>query len=383
MGLFRNFRRTIGLRLLVVVALFIPLELSLRHFGDYGRTARTVRSERYGWRFLPNQDRAFIHDLSIPEVINDHGFRDRDWGSPPATKDASVFRIAILGNSLTMGSGVRIEETWGRRLEEYVLRHFVAVGDEREVLAMNFAVPAYTFEQMARVYDDDVQAWKPDLVIVPMHPLDARPMDPAADESGELLHRWTVRTATYDYLLRHAIGKWIPVPKPPKSAAQEESERRQAQLTANPFGGENLDLWREVGERLGAMREQVEADGGQLVMFDLPLIERWEPGRNENWTSSQNIFQYWLTVQRNLDPDTNAHWFDPLERFLQAQGPLTEVIRQRGWVAHERGTKAIDESYPHVELCLYLLDDFGHFSALGHETLARIVSDELVGAGLL
>ena len=79
MGLFRNFRRTIGLRLLVVVALFIPLELSLRHFGDYGRTARTVRSERYGWRFLPNQDRAFIHDLSIPEVINEHGFRDRDW----------------------------------------------------------------------------------------------------------------------------------------------------------------------------------------------------------------------------------------------------------------------------------------------------------------
>ena len=173
------------------------------------------------------------------------------------------------------------------------------------------------------------------------------------------------------------------MPKPPKSAAQEESERRQAQLKANPFGGENLDLWRVVGERLGVMREQVEADGGPARHVRPPAHRALGAGAQRELDLQPEHLPVWLTVQRNEDPDTGAHWFDPLERFLQAQGPLTEVIRQRGWVAHERGTKAIDESYPHVELCLYLLDDFGHFSALGHETLARIVSEELVGAGLL
>ena len=54
-------------------------------------------------------------------------------------------------------------------------------GDSRTVEVMNFAVQGYVFEQMARVYEDKIRPYAPDLLIVPVHPHDIVPMAPAEE----------------------------------------------------------------------------------------------------------------------------------------------------------------------------------------------------------
>ena len=99
--------------------------------------------------------------MGAPATVSDiaPGSADSPW-----IKDESVFRVAIVGNSMTFGTSVPIEETWGRQLEEALVKDFAARGVHRMPLVMNFAVQGYVFEQMARVYEDRIHPWRPDLL---------------------------------------------------------------------------------------------------------------------------------------------------------------------------------------------------------------------------
>ena len=48
--------------------------------------------------------------------INSQGLRDYDY---PMEKAPAIFRIIILGDSVTFGTGVTMEETYAKRLEKY------------------------------------------------------------------------------------------------------------------------------------------------------------------------------------------------------------------------------------------------------------------------
>ena len=130
---------------------------------------------------------------------------------------------------MTFGTSVTIEQTWPRVLERLLTAELAERGDPRRVLVMNFAVQGYVYEQMARVYQDKIAPYRPDLLIVPTHPHDMLPMAQAADDAEYDLRGWVMRTAIHDWIHKRVVNKWIP--GVPKSAETRRRIREHVELT--------------------------------------------------------------------------------------------------------------------------------------------------------
>jgi hypothetical protein len=96
--------------------------------------------------------------------INRWGMRDRDY---EREKTRGVRRIALLGPSLTMGSGVDDSATFDAFLEERLNREPPGASSKYEVL--NFGVLAYSLLQQVAMLEDRVFAFQPDLVVITGH----------------------------------------------------------------------------------------------------------------------------------------------------------------------------------------------------------------------
>lgn len=93
---------------------------------------------------------------------NRYGFRDRDYRS--TAKDANTFRIAFAGDSITLGMGVRLRETYFRLFE-------VAADNnraQRRIQALGFAVDGYNTPQIVEMVRTKVLSFSPDRVVYVM-----------------------------------------------------------------------------------------------------------------------------------------------------------------------------------------------------------------------
>ncbi len=93
-------------------------------------------------------------------VISSDGLRDREFEHE---KPANVFRIAVLGDSVTFGMWMPRADTYTKRLEKLLNDH--ASGDKRQFEVMNFGVTGYNTMQVAEVLRTRALAFDPDLII--------------------------------------------------------------------------------------------------------------------------------------------------------------------------------------------------------------------------
>jgi hypothetical protein len=127
---------------------------SLQRLVDSGFIQVSEHSEVV-FELRPNVDGVF---KLVPFVTNSRGLRDDEYS---LKKPPGVYRIAVVGDSFSMGSGVRIEDTYHSRLE----RRLNASGDNAyEVI--NFGVSAYGLRNYLGVIDHKVPAYGADLVLV-------------------------------------------------------------------------------------------------------------------------------------------------------------------------------------------------------------------------
>ena len=113
-----------------------------------------------------------------PLKINNLGFRDdNDYAIEKGDK---VFRIMILGDSVTFGYGIKFSETWPyifqKRLEEW--------DPETNWQVWNMGFPGYNIRQKLVVLEEDGPLYEPDLVIVGFFEADS--YDPNYDYRSEL-----------------------------------------------------------------------------------------------------------------------------------------------------------------------------------------------------
>lgn len=367
----------IGPRAIVAALVVVGVELALDHGTHYGDWVVQERDAELGFRLLPDQERWSKHH-DVPEVINGHGYRDRDWGAPG---DDGAFRVAIVGNSITYGSGVAIEDTWGRVLEDRLRAELAP----REVVVMNFAVQGYVLEQMALAYEHDVRPYRPDLVVFPNVPRDIVPFEPGDEEFAYPYRNLVVRTATHDFLDRAAIRPWrsaVALPGVP-DAAESEIARLDRAVQQRPFAPEQDPLWAAAAERLAEVQAQVETDGGRLVLVNLPLLsplfrpqgrtttERWAP---------------WAASRGELDGRARVLHVDALPAMRSACDDLVRAVGARGF---ERAVPTTDEGrrfapdLPHLDQSPFLEYDLGHYNARGHRLVGEAVFAALVQADLL
>ena len=139
--------------------------------------------------------------MGVPVAINSVGLRDREY---PPQKPPGMTRILMLGDSVTFGWGVRIEETPSKLLED--LLNSGLASPRYEVI--NSGVGNYNTAMEVAYFLDRGQALKPDIVVLNYFINDAEPT-PARKNSSLFEHSYAAVMAlgAFDSLARTYFGR--------------------------------------------------------------------------------------------------------------------------------------------------------------------------------
>ena len=107
-------------------------------------------------RLLPHAAGNYV---GVPVSINGLGMRDREVAVP---KPAGVFRVQAIGDSVTFGFGVRLEDTWVKQLEARLRAQFPG----RTVEVVNAAMGNTGLDYYLHVLQTQSAQLGPDLVLV-------------------------------------------------------------------------------------------------------------------------------------------------------------------------------------------------------------------------
>jgi hypothetical protein len=162
---------------------------------------------------------------------NRWGMRDRDYDMD---KPSGTFRIALLGASHTMGSGVADEQTFEWHLEERLNSEGVRGRPHKRYEILNFAVASYTPLQSLRALENKVFAFKPDAVFFIGHLIDKQDI---VLHLAESIHVGV--DIPYDYLNETAQ----------RAGIAGETSRNITEKRLKPFADEMLAwVYRRVAE---------------------------------------------------------------------------------------------------------------------------------------
>jgi hypothetical protein len=138
-------------------------------FNDAG-VVRHLSGDFLHFELIPNIDSLLFGQ---PFVTNSHGMHGPEVARE---KPPNVFRIALLGASMDMGWGVKYQDDYAHRLQEWLDGHAERQGfaSTRRFEVLNFAVAAYSPLQRLESFRRKAREYHPDLVIFSSTMLDTR-----------------------------------------------------------------------------------------------------------------------------------------------------------------------------------------------------------------
>jgi hypothetical protein len=154
------------------LAIFLALEISLRlmYFGTDALSPTKMNSH------VVILDSEFVKASDYPDILYDlkpdidsifrgKNFRTNSSGMPdreyPVEKPADVYRIAVIGSSWSMPTGVDAEKAYHVLLEEKLATQF----SNKSTEVLNFAVESYGLGEMVATVEHKALAYDPDLII--------------------------------------------------------------------------------------------------------------------------------------------------------------------------------------------------------------------------
>jgi hypothetical protein len=154
--------------------------------ADLFRVATPAATRPRGWKRLHETDAVdrtdeylrFTLRPNLDMTYKDAPFLTNRWGhrDDPVELEAApgVRRIALVGASIAMGSGVRHDETFGERLENALDRRHAGDG-ARGYEVVNFSVAGYRMTQLMDVVIDRVPPFEPDVVVLVLSDIGVNP----------------------------------------------------------------------------------------------------------------------------------------------------------------------------------------------------------------
>jgi len=191
------------INLLIVIvaltALCVILELLVRTLQPESGIDYFQRSETRGYSLKINYK---ININEIPFETNSKGLRDRDFGP----KDKETFRILMLGDSITMGKGVHLNETFSKKLES-MLNTYPLYSQYSQYQVINAGITGYNTHKQFELLKEFGLEYTPDLVILcyllnDAVPTAVFPLDAAFMNSSPQLAEALRKVYDLSYLLR-------------------------------------------------------------------------------------------------------------------------------------------------------------------------------------
>lgn len=160
----RRSLKKLGISFCSVLATLVLLEIGIRifqpqdlHFWDSHEFRRVQSTAPHFVENIPNRHANF---LGVPVAINSDGLRGAEIGTP---KPPNTVRILAVGDSVTFGYGIRLEDTYVKVLERR-LNERSSVGTRFEVL--NGGALGGSLSDYLHFLEQKATALNPDVVLV-------------------------------------------------------------------------------------------------------------------------------------------------------------------------------------------------------------------------
>ncbi len=193
-------------------------------------------------------------------VINKHGLRGKEF---PREKSADVFRIAVVGDSISFGWNVAEGQAWPDVLQRLLDDHPKSEDTSYQVL--NYAVTGYNASQIAEMVTQRVAQWKPDLILYGYclndpqeHSIEYESLlDRLEPRSRSWLRESALRILSRSRLMQLAIVSIRPTPQDKEDDA-EKRRRNDPQFHALDLG-RGAEYYRELHEKPTSFRRVMNA----------------------------------------------------------------------------------------------------------------------------
>lgn len=168
------------------------LPLSLTNIDFSLQNEERIFSSTRGMKFKPYLERVWT-GLGEPTIwhFNELGYRERPI---QLNKPKNIFRIVVIGDSVTMGFGVEDFESYPRRLEQ-ILKPKTVNPNMTHFEVLNLGIQGYSTNSYLAVLKEDVTKMKPDLVIIGFYS-----NDPAEAEASRVDNNYFVLKSIPDLL---------------------------------------------------------------------------------------------------------------------------------------------------------------------------------------
>lgn len=326
-------------------------------------------------RLVPNSRAEFRQqDFAYVQRVNNLGLRGVDT---TAEKPAGTYRILMLGDSFTMGKGVKDDETFSALLQQSLQRK-LATCQGRRVEVLNGGVDSYAPVLSLIQLKRDLTPLQPDLVFLNLDVSDltqesAYRRQAVRDDHGEIVavpqregaksafdafRDWTGRNLFFTRLALFYVNR---------AMGHREITVRNVVMEADPeivahtLVGDAIDRrqqWLDIFDSISRAKAHAEKHGMQFVLTVYPWPHQLS---DSEWVPGRDVF-----MPRGARPSDQS----------------LKTIRE---LAAANGIELLD-LYPAFQAAadgepLYFKHDM-HFTVAGHRAMAQGFEDYLAGQRL-
>lgn len=246
--------------------------------------------------FFPEEIVQGVGRSEVPIRTNSLGLRSAEVTEP---KPAGVFRILVLGDSVTFGWGLRGEDTYPSQLASLL----ATLRPNQRFEVINAGVSGYGTWQQASWLQDTGLDLQPDVIVVQTH------LNDASDDLWGTLGQgaggegWLARHSQLARLVQRVLG----------SAAPDNSTPCAADWKV----GTDQVCWQRTEQLLDELHGEAGAAGVTAVLMPSPMRWQVEPGVRDAraWVDAAR----YQDVLRQYAADSGWIFVDPLPAFRKSQ----------------------------------------------------------------